>query len=109
MTDEPVRRDFVDLSPYLADGAGVMLPAEAEAPAVPWDGPPLVLFRSRPAPPSPLDGPGYLVIHRGELAELGPGDAVAIGRMPRGIAGGVDDWTVGTIAEVDGERAEGVT
>jgi hypothetical protein len=95
MTDGPRIADFVDLSPYvlgaeLGEGSdAVEVPALVE-----------VRWHREPAP-SPLDGPGYLVIHRGELAELGPGDAVAIGRMPHGIAGGVAEWTVGTLAGDD--------
>jgi hypothetical protein len=49
-----------------------------------------------------LDGPGYLVLSRGELA---PGAPVAIGRMPHGIGGGVAEWTVGRIAEADAMTA----
>lgn len=97
MTDDP---GFVDLSPYLVDAE---LAAPAAAAGVTELGQPtFVRFRPTPPPPSVLDGPGYLVIHRGELA---PGAPVAIGTMPRGIAGGVDSWTVGTIAEADGMAA----
>lgn len=100
MTDEPGRQDFVDLSPYVGQLA---IGDDDQAPALDVT---RLMFR-RATPPRPLDGPGYLVIHRGELGELGPGSPVAIGTMPRGIAGGVDEWTVGTIAAADGP-AEGV-
>lgn len=85
-------RVTLDFSPYLA---GDTAPAEPGERAV-------IRFKRTPPPPSLLTGPGYLVIHRGDL---GPGAEVAIGTMPRGIGGGVDDWTVGTIAEADGMTA----
>lgn len=101
MTDEPRRRDFVDLSPYLAHDA---TPAAARG-ATELGQPAFVRFRPSSPAPSVLDGPGYLVLSRGELA---PGAEVAIGRMPAGIGGGVAEWTAGRIAEADGMAAPAV-
>lgn len=62
--------------------------------------------RFRPAEPTPsvLDGPGYLVVSRGEPV---PGAPVMVGRMPAGIGGGVAEWTEGRIAPDRPEGAEG--
>ncbi len=97
LTDEPGRRDVVDLSPYVGRLA---IGDDDQAPAL--DVSRLTFRRERPRPP--LDGPGYLVVHRGEL---GPGSPVAIGTMPRGISGGVGEWAQGRVASVDGEAVAG--
>lgn len=89
MTDEPRRLDF---SPAIGQLGQSGQPAGEVVP-----------FRyARPTPPPALDGPGYLVVYRGELA---PGSPVAIGTMPAGLAGGVDEWRPGRIAEADGMPA----
>lgn len=101
MTDEPRRRDFVDLSPYLAQSDVPMAAGGVSEIGQPT----FVRFRPSPPAPSVLDGPGYLVLSRGELA---PGAEVAIGRMPNGIGGGVAEWTAGRIGEADGMAAPAV-
>lgn len=90
MTDEPRRLDF---SPHVAHIGQTGQPAGELVP--------MIRFRPSPPPPSVLDGPGYLVLHR----DLTPGAPVMVGRMPHGIGGGVDEWTAGTIAEADGMTA----
>jgi hypothetical protein len=94
--------DTLGLSPYLGGLDAVRAAAVDGLGAV--AGPALRYLSpfDFPHPRLALDGPGYLVIHRGELA---PGAPVAIGTMPRGLAGGVDEWTAGTIAEADGMAA----
>lgn len=86
MTDEPV---WLDASPSIGPlgTAGRVHEALVDA----MVGPALRF----PAPPRP-DGPGYLVLSRGDLV---PGAPVAIGAMPRGIGGGVAEWTLGRVAE----------
>jgi hypothetical protein len=92
MTDEPGTRDFVDLSPYVGQ---LTVGDDAAAPALDVS---RLTFR-RAGPPPALDGPGYLVVHRGELV---PGAPVLVGRMPDGIAGGVAEWSESRIAVADG-------
>lgn len=68
-------------------------------------GTPFVAFRPRREPaPGALDGPGYVVLH----ADLVPGSAVVVGRMPDGIAGGVAEWVEARVGEVDGMPAPAV-
>jgi ribosomal protein L37E len=85
----------VDLTPYLGDGPVTCGGVELGR---------LTSLRFTPSPPRPrpLDGPGYLVISRGEPM---PGQPVLVGSMPDGIAGGVAEWTAGRIAEADGMAA----
>lgn len=96
MTGEPGRRDFVDLSPYVGE---LRVGDDPDAPALDVS---RLRFRRAAPPPSPLDGPGYLVVHDGSLQ---PGAPVLVGSMPHGIAGGVTEWRASTITEVDGVAA----
>lgn len=90
-------RDVVDLTPYLGDGPMTAGGVELGQPTS------VTFTRYTPPPrPRPLDGPGYLVISRGEPM---PGQPVLIGSMPHGIAGGVTEWAAGRIGEADGMTA----
>lgn len=96
------RRDFVDLSPYLAAAEAAPTTGAAES-GLPES---VVMFRPRREPaPGALDRPGYVVLHADPVV----GGEVLVGRMPDGIAGGVAEWTRGVLTSVDGETvpAEG--